>query len=267
MDLNSAGFGTYEEGLSSNPRSSGLNPLQDLKAAEGSVPTPGHASADTSGGGVGGSSSEFSADWYKAFFNQYNLPGNIQDQVVSLLKKYASDPTTAVALAQQYLRTTDWYQQTFPGFTEGVRAGLFTDETGYRGYLNAVNQNYNNYVGRHVSGDELKNLLTQGVDPNTVGKQLQGDAYVSANRNDIQYLAGNFGDGRLSESDLQAEGRQVSGLDTAIGQKVDAALSKAKQRAASIFSGQLARAGQTLGPNGLQAPGLGGTRQTQDVQA
>lgn len=234
--------------------------------AHGEPVAPGQGDYDQFANGGAGTGADSSDAWMKAFFGQYNLPADVQAQLASLLKQYAADPATGVALAQQYLRTTDWYQTTFPGFSQGVAAGLFTDETGYRNYLNQVNQSYNNYLGRHVSGDEVRAYLTQGVDPTTVGKYLQGDAYVAANRNDLQYLAGNFGDGRLSDQDLQSYGREQSGIDTASGQKLQAAIGRAQQRLTSIFGGSLARTGLSVGANGVSSPALGGTRQGQDVQ-
>lgn len=237
--------------------------------ADGLPAAPGHGDYHQFGPATGGGGGADTTDaWLKAFFGQYDLPADVQAQLTSLLKQYAANPDIALALAQQYLRTTSWFQATYPGFNQGVAAGLFTDETGYRNYLNQVNQAYNNYLGRHISGDELKNYLSQGLDPNTIGKYLQGDAYVNANRNDIQYLAGNFGDaGQLSDTELQSYGREQAGVDTAAGQKLQAAIGRAQQRLTTIFGGTAARPGLSVGSNGLSAPGLSGTRQTQDVQA
>jgi hypothetical protein len=200
----------------------------------------------------------FAADWYKAFFGQYGLPGDVQASIVDILKQYAADPTTAQTLAQQYLRTTPWFQSTFPGFSSGVTNGLFTDETGYRSYLNSVNNVYNQYTGRHVSGDELTALLKEGANPQLVANRFQGQAWVNANGNDSQYLAGAFGDGRLTPDQLTAAGNESAGIDTAQGQAVQLMLQKATQRAQSVFSGVLARPATSQGPNGPVSPGLRG---------
>ena len=212
---------------------------------------------------------QFAADWYKAFFQQYGLPADVQGTVLYILKQYASDPATAQALAQQYLRTTDWYQQTFPGIAAGQRNGLFTDETGYRSYLNAVNQLFNQYLGRHVTSDELSGYLASGYAPAYVGNLLQGQAWAGANGRDVRQLTGAFGDnGQISDTELAALGNEHAGIDTAQGQSIDAIVARAQQRLQTIFNGKLATpGGLTLGATGLAAAaGLGG-KTTPDVGA
>ena len=213
------------------------------------------------------SASTVAPDWYKAFFGQYNLPTDVQSQLMDILTKYASDPSTAQVLATQYLRSTPWYQTTFPGFSAGVSNGLFTDETGYRSYLNAVNQVYNQYLGRHVSGDEVSALLSEGASPTLVANRFQGQAYVQANSPEIQYLSGAFGNGRLTTDQLTALGNENAGIDTAQGQIQQKMLAKAQQVLNKLQSGSLATPSLSLGNNGLTAPGLAGTKQTPDVAA
>ena len=219
----------------------------------------------------GGSDQQASVanDWYKAFFGNYGLPPDVQGTIIDILKKYASDPATAQALSTQYLRSTPWYQTTFPGFANGVNNGLFTDETGYRNYLNAVNNIYNQYLGRHVSGDEVAALLKEGANPNTLANRFQGQAYVNANRNDIQYLSGAFGGGPMTPDQLTALGNQQAGIDTQLGQIQQKVLQKAQQVRDRLFQGSDANPSLSLGANGLSAPGLGGTanRQQPDVAA
>lgn len=208
-------------------------------------------------------------DWYKAYFGQYNVPADVQGQLIDILKKYATDPSTAQSLATQYLRGTDWYKSTFPGFAEGVNNGVISDESGYRGYLNAVNNIYNQYLGRHVSGDEIAALLKEGVSPSTIANRFQGQAWVNANQNDVQYLAGAFGSGRLTPDQLTALGNENAGIDTAQGQLQQKILAKAQQIHQKLFQGSLATPGLSIGANGLSAPSLLGTanRQTPDVQS
>lgn len=210
------------------------------------------------------------ADWYKAFFSQYGLPADVQQQITSLLSQYATDPSTALTLAQQYLRSTQWWQQTFPGFNQGVANGLFTDETGYRSYLNNVNQAYNQYLGRHVSGDELQQYITAGYSPDHVGRLLGGSAWAKANANDVASVTAAFGEGSnsaITGANLQTLGQEQAGIDTAGGQTLENILKRAQQRMAGVFNGVLARPSLSLGPNGISAPGLGGQRQTPDVAA
>ena len=209
------------------------------------------------------------SDWYKAFFANYGLPPDVQSNILDILKKYASDPATAQALSTQYLRGTDWYKTTFPGFSEGVNNGLFTDETGYRNYLNAFNNIYNQYLGRHISGDETAALLKEGINPSTLANRFQGQAYIQANKPEIQYLSGAFGNGQLTPDQLSALGNENAGIDTAQGQLQQKILQKAQQVYGKLFQGSLATPSLTLGANGLSAPSLGGTanRQQPDVAA
>lgn len=208
-------------------------------------------------------------DWYKAYFGNYNLPPDVQQNLINILQKYASDPATAQALATQYLRGTDWYQTQFPGFNAGVQNGLFGDEQGYLSYLNSVNNIYNQYLGRHVSGDEISALLAEGVSPDIIARRFMGQAYIQANQPDIQYLAGAFGNGQLTKDQLTALGNEQAGIDTAQGQIQQKIQQKAQQIYSRIFQGSLATPSLSLGANGLQAPGLSGTtnRQQPDVAA
>ena len=231
-------------------------------------------SGGDSGGGSGSTSSspsidptQLANDWYKAFFGSYGLPTDVQDALIDILKKYASDPSIAQALATQYLRTTSWYQTTFPGFSAGVNNGIFTDETGYRSYLDAINNIYNQYLGRHVSGDEVSALLAEGVSPDIVGRRFAGQAYVNANRNDIQYLAGAFGEGRLGDNQLTALGNENAGIDTQLGQIQQKVLQKAQQIHDKLFTGTLATPSLSIGTGGLGSPSLLGTRGAPDVAA
>lgn len=239
-----------------------------------STPTTSTTSGGSGGGGAsntntqsGPDASTLANDWYKAFFAQYGVPADVQAQLISLLTKYASDPSIAQTLATQYLRSTPWYQTTFPGFSEGVNNGVFTDETGYRAYLNAINSIYNQYLGRHVSGDEVTALLKEGAAPSLVANRFQGQAWVQANSPEVQYLGGAFGNGRLTPDQLTALGNENAGIDTAQGQIQQKMLQKAQQVLQKIQTGTLATPSLSLGNNGLSAPGLAGTKQAPDVAA
>lgn len=247
---------------------------QDPSVNQTPYSSPTTAASTGSGGGSGDSTptpgvdpTTFAADWYKSFFAQYGLPADAQASIINILKQYASDPTTAQTLAQQYLRGTDWFATTFPGFSSGVTNGLFTDETGYRSYLNSVNGLYNQYTGRHVSGDEVTALLQEGANPQLLANRFQGQAWVGAHSNEVQQASGAFGDGQLTPDQLTALGNENAGIDTEQGQKLQTMLAKAQQRAQTVFQGVLGTPNLKLGSNGLSAPGLLGAQQTPDVAA
>lgn len=249
------------------PNSSGPPDDRHPSVAVATVDQTPYVPPNEPAGSSGVDPTTFAADWYKSFFAQYGLPNDVQSSIVNILKQYAADPSTAQTLAQQYLRTTPWYATTFPGFSSGVTNGLFTDETGYRSYLDTVNNVYNQYLGRHISGDEVTALLKEGANPQLVANRFQGQAWVNANGQDSQYLAGAFGEGRLSGDQLTAAGNENAGIDTAQGQAVQLMLQKASQRAQTVIQGALARPGLSLGANGVSAPGLRGTQQTPDIAA
>lgn len=224
-------------------------------------------SSSSTSGSSGPDANTIANDWYKAFFSNYGVPADVQSNLIDILKKYASDPSTAQALSTQYLRSTPWYQTTFPGFNAGVSNGMFSDEAGYRNYLNAVNNVYNQYMGRHVSGDEVNALLKEGADPSTLARRFAGQAYINTNKNEIQYLAGAFGEGRLTPDQLTALGNENAGIDTQQGQLQQRIQAKAQQVYSKLFQGSLATPNLSLGQNGLNAPSLGGARQTPDIAA
>lgn len=249
-------------------------PPEDQNAVASGAGTPepavgGYATPSPSSSNSGSSDSTLASDWYTALFGQYGLPSALQSQIVGILTKYASDPTLAVSLAQQTLRSSDWFKTTYPGFSSGYTNGLFTDENGYRTYLNDINQYYNQYLGRHVSGDELSGYLAAGYSPSYVGKLLAGQAYVTANRPEIQYLAGNFapGTGQLSDSQLTSLGNQQAGIDTAAGQIQQKVLAKAQQIYTKMFQGAPATPSLSLGTQGLNSPSLLGGKPVPDVGA
>ena len=266
--------GSYYEGTLAAPKPTFAPPDSIVGNSDygGQYSTPGTTSTgDTSGGSSSTSSSTgvdpstLANDWYKAYFGQYGLPQDVQDALIGLLTKYAADPSTAMALSTQYLRSTPWYQTTFPGFSSGVQNGMLTDETGYRNYMNTINNIYNQYMGRHVSGDEINALLKEGAAPQLVANRFQGQAWVQANTPETQYLGGAFGQGRLSSDQLTALGNENSGIDTAQGQLQQKILAQAQRIQTKLFTGALATPNLSLGGAGLSAPSLG--QQTPDVGA
>ncbi len=83
-----------------------------------------------------------------------------------------TDAAQAQLLGQNYLRQSSWYQQTFPGFDLGVRAGLFTDERGYKAYQNQLTQVYQQYLGRPVTATEAGQFAAQGQSVSQVAARL-----------------------------------------------------------------------------------------------
>lgn len=195
-------------------------------------------------------------DWVSLFWGSLGLD---QATINGLTKATSglTDPNQIQAIGQNYLRSTPWYQQTFPGFAAGVQAGLYTDETGYRSYVNQLNQATQEYLGRPVTGAEVTAAVQGGVSPGVYGQKLQGNALAVTLGPEAQYEAGAFtSEGRLTQEELQAYGQEKAGYDTGLGQAVTQRLQNANQRMQALFSGTLARANLSLGPQGVYAPGL-----------
>ena len=127
--------------------------------------------------------------------------------------------------------------------------------------MNAVDQYY-----RHTSAGcrpptRSPTSLKNGSDPSIVGKTLEGNAYAATYKSDIEFYAGNFGAGQLSQSDLNAYGQEKVGLSSTAGDKIQNMVDKAVARYQGAFGGALAKPDLSLGPVGLAGPSLGGATQ------
>ena len=241
-------------------------PNQGTDTAPGNAPAPGSPGAP---GPAAPPAADPSVDWAAAFFGALGLPDDVMNQVTQILRDHAQDQTLAQALATQYIRSTGWYAIHYPGALEGIANGTIADEAGYTSYMNQLNVLSNQYNGRAISGDEVKGYLQAGYNPGYVANLYQGQAYVSANKPELQYLAGAFGQGAMSQDQLTAVGNESAGIDSPLGQLQQKIITKAQQIQSKITSGTLATPSLSLGTNGLSAPSLqGGTNaSTPDVGA
>jgi hypothetical protein len=160
---------------------------------------------------------------------------------VSELFRTITDPNAAVAAAMAYVRGTPWYAATFPGINQGIQAGLFTDERGYRQYRNALDSVYRQWTGNPLTAEALTAALGEGVDPDIVNRRFSGKAFVEANREDLRYYSGAFGNegGMLSEDEMQRYGQHEAGLGTpgGLGAVIQRQVAQAMQRAQRAFEG------------------------------
>lgn len=206
-------------------------------------------------------------DWVSLFWGSLGLD---TATIAGLTKAISglTDPTQIQTIGQNYLRSTPWYQQTFPGFAAGVQAGLYTDESGYRQYVGQLNQATQQYLGQAVTGAQVTAALSGGISANVYAQLLQGDALAKTLGPEAQYEAGAFdSQGRLSDQELQAYGREKAGYDTPLGQAVSQRLQNANQRMQTLFSGTLARANLSLGPQGVYSSSLQNAAQRGAQQA
>jgi hypothetical protein len=106
-----------------------------------------------------------------------------------------------------------------------------------------LNSVYHQYTGAGVSREEVAQAYQAGESPDRIAKRFAGQAFIGANRGDIQYAAGNFSEGQLTEPELQAVGEEASGYDTPLGQELTAKLEKAQRRISKVFNSTLASPG------------------------
>jgi hypothetical protein len=197
-------------------------------------------------------------DW-RSWLTDWGFPTDVVNTLDSMARRYT--PAQADLFARDailYLRGTDWHKQTFVGFADAYKTGLVQDERQYRDYVTRANDLYKRYHGRDITSNELVSAFTSGYNPTRVEQELEGQAYVNANRNELQYLSGNFGEGRLSEDELTYLGRQQAGVGNALGQGLLLKVGQAQARLRRIFEGTLATSA-TSGPDGrVRVSGLSG---------
>ena len=199
--------------------------------------------------------SDPSVDWAKAFFGALGLPDDVMGQVTKVLRDHAQDQNLAQALATQYIRSTSWYSVHFPGALEGIANGTIANERDYTQYMHNINALSKQYQGRDVSGDEVKGYLQAGYDTGYVGKLYGGQSWVAANKGDVQYDLGAFGDtGQTDAAGLTALGNENAGIDTAFGQQLQNQVQKSLQRLHGVFQGTLAQGANSPKPLSANPP-------------
>lgn len=171
---------------------------------------------------------------------QHNLPPSLASKVMTYFTNPALSAADANTYALQFIRTTPWYQQVYPGIQAGISNGLFNDESGYLAHQNQLNQIYQQYLGRPASGAEVAHSVTQGFTASRVAAGLSGQAYIAANTPDIQGALGSFGTGPATNPQLKALGQEQAGIDSPLGQLIQRRVALATQRMQGAFKGTLA---------------------------
>jgi hypothetical protein len=224
-------------------------------SAGGEVPSTTPSPQGTNGSDTG------PPDWAQVYFGTLGLPPDAIQAVDAIFAKYPTDPQTAILLSQQYIRTTPWFANNFPGFFYGLKAGLYGDENGYRQYVNQVNNYSMQYFSRPVSTGEIEAYLTAGYDPNYVGKLYDATLIQNTQAGEFQYELGAFGEGgQASASELNALSGQSAGINSQIGARMAQRLQQAHARMLGMFQGSLASPQLSLGNQGLNAPSLAGQK-------
>jgi hypothetical protein len=237
-----------------------VNPAGQYGGGVNTPPTgtpPNPPPTDTGTGNKGAKA----GDWATAYFGNLGLPADVQAAVTAIFAKYPDDPQLAVELARQYIHTTSWFNQQFPGFFQGIKTGLFADESGYRSYVNQANVYTMQYFNRPITTTEIESALAQGITPEILGRTYEAGAIARAQGSDVLYQLGAFGDMPVPDD---ARGQVVSdfsraqaGLGSIAGAKVASAFDRANKRMQALFQGQLGipnTAGNALAPTKPDLP-------------
>lgn len=205
---------TYKETGGYNEGSSGLP----------AAPTPsggGDSGGGDTGGGSAGAGSGSGAttsnqpnaptDW-SGLLGFYGLPQDVINQLNLIWQQSGSNPQAAVLLAQAYVRGTQWYKTTYPSIQQGINAGLFGDEQGYRTYQNSVNQLFQQYFGRAATSAELTYYIGSGTNVGQVSQHLQSQALQGTISDPLKAL--------FTRPELQALTDEQAGIDSALGQQI-----------------------------------------------
>lgn len=229
------------------------------------VEQPGDVQPPAAGGAAGGDGGGGTpAPEHSVLPGFDTLPPDVQARVDAIMRDGQPNPADR---AMAYVRTTPWYATEYAGIGAGVAANLFdaaSPEAGYRGWKNSVKRTFLQHYGRAPTQAEIETFLASGWDPQRIEQVGVGFSTVQAQRADLQYSAGAFGSGQFTEEEMKAYGEQQAGIDTELGQKIQAKVAASLQRMQSIFTGQ-------LGSNPALTQSIGLTTQTRrqrpDIQS
>jgi hypothetical protein len=264
----------------------------NLLSGPGTNATAAGGGGTTTGGtgSTGGSSGTGSLN-YSDLFAYFGMTPDMIKQINNMMAQYISsgmDETTAYDLivgairggqiGGNYKNGQSWYQYTYQGISYGVANGLLDSsnpEASYRNYVNAVDQDYQEYFGRNATTAEVLQFMQSGTSEAHVGAQLKGQSYANAyatgDSNAMGYswnaLLGSFGGqkGPLTAAQTLAIGESETGYSNPLGDQLTKMLQTAQTRMQTIFKGtQATPSDLQKGAQGLNAPSLAG-EPTPDV--
>lgn len=158
-------------------------------------------------------------DW-EAVLGQYGIPPDVVSELTQLWAINFKNPN-AFDIARAYVRSTQWYTETYPGIQQGLNAGLFTSEQGYKTYQNQINVLYQQYYGRPATASETATYIKSGLPASYVANEFQAQAILGNINDPLRAL--------FTPAELQAFANQQAGIDTELGQKIVAQANLAMQ--------------------------------------
>lgn len=177
---------------------------------------PAGTDASSSGPNYGGGAKAPVAppvDWAEVL-GAYGLPPDVITALNNIWTTTGAvgDVQQAVLLAQAYVRGTQWYRDTYPGIQDGINAGLFGDEQGYRAYRNQVTQLYDQYFSRAPTDRELTGYITSGKSVGQVANQMQAGALMGTISDPLRAL--------FTQDELRALTDEQAGIDSGLGEQI-----------------------------------------------
>lgn len=174
-------------------------------------PTTPSGAPNTGSGAAGQAGLAELIDWSQ-ILGMYGLPADLIAQINHIFAVTGGNLQQAIPIAQATVRGSDWYRATFPGIQEGINAGLFTDESGYRAYQNQVNQIFQQYYGRMATTAEASNYMRTGKSIQQVASVFQAEASRGTISDPLKAL--------FTDDEITALVNEQSGIDSMLGQVI-----------------------------------------------
>lgn len=181
---------------------------------------------------------ELDTAYWKQFF-----PGLPDDTLAALQTYYRDHPNSTDAELIGFLKGTDWYKGEYGAFETGVLNGVFSagGYDAYRNWKSSIKDAMGRYgIDEATASTVMDTAAKNGWSADRVEREFAADAYVKANQMDIQYTAGAFGGGALTQDELKALGQQQVGVGNDLGGQLQTRVQQAFQKMSRLFEGTLA---------------------------
>lgn len=170
-----------------------------------------HPDGPTTGPDDGTKTIPAPTDW-SIVLGTLGLPADVIAQLNLIWSKAGGDSSVATPLAINYVMSTGWFKDNYPGYFTGLNTGLYGDLRGYVSYQNDVNQLYKQYYGRAATNAEVSGFLTAGKNISQISSGLQSQAMLGTIPDPLKLI--------FTPEELRAFTDEKAGIDSALGQKM-----------------------------------------------
>lgn len=178
----------------------------------------------------------------RAYWRQF-FPGLPDDVLDDLQSFFNNTPNATDQELIGHLKGTDWYKREFGAFETGVLNGVFSagGYDSYRNWKSSIKDAMGRYgIDEATASTVMDTAAKNGWGADRVEREFAADAYVKANQSEIQYTAGAFGGGALTQDELKALGQQQVGVGNDLGGQLQTRVQQAFQKMSRLFEGTLA---------------------------